>query len=413
MDVEEFVFQRGQFVEDGLHTAGLGVGEEHLAESVAAHKGYQLLDTQHVELVEDIIEEQYGFLAVAVDHVLELGEFEGQSEAFLLSLRAEAFDAHLVVEHQHEVVLVRTDGGVLRILVCLTGVGELNVERACVGGVVDDSLFAVTGNPVVVLVEERSEVGDEVSAGVVETLAVGGELRIVDGHHAFVPQTVVPHLLQQLVAHLQRFVVLQQVQQVFVVGLGEYAVDETAAHVAAAGDNLLVGRRHHDERQLADMFGQGLVGLLVPTHLLALAATQQATGHVVAVMAVDGEEVLAHPYVLYVYRVEVTLAEREVVDGIEEVGFSSTVVADEAVDIATECYVGLGVVLEIRKYQPVQRHCSCLLFLNCSATSSISHLGVDVAPLIPMLSAPSSHSCCTSAALPTRYVRGCTLRQYS
>ena len=163
VDVEEFVFQRGQFVEDGLHTAGLGVGEEHLAESVAAHKGYQLLDTQHVELVEDVVEEQYGFLAVAVDHVLELREFESQSEAFLLSLRAEALDAHLVVEHQHEVVLVRTDGGVLRILVCLTGVGELNVERACVGGVVDDSLFAVTGNPVVVLVEERSEVGDEVS----------------------------------------------------------------------------------------------------------------------------------------------------------------------------------------------------------------------------------------------------------
>ena len=72
-------------------------------------------------------------MSFKVHHVLELCELEGQCEAFLLSLRAEAFDTHLVAELQNEVVLVRADGSVLRVFVGLTGVGELFAEGTSVG----------------------------------------------------------------------------------------------------------------------------------------------------------------------------------------------------------------------------------------------------------------------------------------
>ena len=208
----------------------------------------------------------------------------------------------------------------------------------------------------VVLFKQGPEVGDEAAAGVVEALAVEGQLGVVDGDHAFIPEAVVPHLLEEAVAHLEGFVVLQQMLQVAAVGLREDAVDEATAHVAAAGDDLLVGRRHHDEWQLANMFSQCLVRLLVPAHLLAFPAAEDAACHVVAIVAVDGEEVVAHAYVLHVDGIKVAFAEREVVDGVEEVGLPRPVVADEAVDIAAEGNVGFGIVLEVGQYQSFQGH---------------------------------------------------------
>ena len=85
----------GQLVEDGLNTAGLGIGEEHLAEAVAADEGDESLDTEEVEFVEDVVEEQYRLLPGVVEHVLELSEFESECETFLLALGAEFLDGEV------------------------------------------------------------------------------------------------------------------------------------------------------------------------------------------------------------------------------------------------------------------------------------------------------------------------------
>ena len=45
----------GVIIENLFDAAGLGVGEEHLTEGVAAHHLQQLRDTTHVQFVENII----------------------------------------------------------------------------------------------------------------------------------------------------------------------------------------------------------------------------------------------------------------------------------------------------------------------------------------------------------------------
>jgi ABC-type antimicrobial peptide transport system ATPase subunit len=73
-------------------------------------------------------------------------------------------------------------------------------------------------------------------------------------------------------------------------------------------------------------------------------------------MPVDGEKFLAKLDILAVDRVEIALAEGEIVDCIEQVGLARAVVAHEAVDIVAQLHVNLAVVLEIIQYQPIQHH---------------------------------------------------------
>ena len=416
VDLENTVFEVGKLVEDGLHTAGLGVGEEHLAETVAADKGDELLDTQHVELVENIVEQQYRLLTQQVEQILELCELECQRETLLLPLGAETLDRHVAGEHEEEVVLVGAAGGVLRIAVGLPGGIELLGEGALVALIADGAGLVAAGNAVVILLEQRHEHLDKARAGGIERLAVLDELRIPEDHHGLIPLAVVPHLLEQAVALLESLIILYKVLEILAVGLRNDTVDELATEVAAAGDELLVVGRHHDEGELADMRRERLVDLLVPAHLLALATPEDATGDIGAVMAVDGEELLADADVLHIDRVEIALAEREIVDGVEEVGLAGTVVAHEAVDLGAEGDLDLGVVLEVGEGKAVESHVNQLLrvkFSTAAATSSMSQRGVEVAPLMPTEAAPRSQAGCTSAALPMRWVRGCTLRQYS
>jgi hypothetical protein len=70
-------------------------------------------------------------------------------------------------------------------------------------------------------------------------------------------------------------------------------------------------------------------------------------------MSMYGKKLLVQPDILTVDGVEIALAEREVVGGIEEVGLPRPVVAYEAVDIATQLDVSLLIVLEVRQYQSV------------------------------------------------------------
>lgn len=89
------MFKIGKFVKDGLHTTRLCVGEEDLTETFAANKGNQAFNTEDVEFVKDVVEEEDGFLARMVEHILELSKFEGKGKTFLLALGSKFFQSKL------------------------------------------------------------------------------------------------------------------------------------------------------------------------------------------------------------------------------------------------------------------------------------------------------------------------------
>ena len=398
-------------VEDRLHATGLGVGEEHLSETVAADEGDELFDPQEVELVEDVVEEEDRLDAMMVEQILELRQFQREGETLLLTLRAETLEGHVVVEGEEEVVLVGSAGGVLRIAVGLTALGELKQQGSVVVEIGDVAgLVVAAGNPMVIFHEQGLEILDEGETTLIEVLAMQAKLVVPDGHHGLVPLAVVPHGLQEAVALFERLVVVHQVVEIGVVDLGDGGIDKLAAKFAAAGDERLVVGRHHHQGDLADMLGERLVGLLVPTHLLRLSLLQNAAGHPhpilgVGIMAVDGEEIGTAMDVLAVDRVETALAKRKVIGGIEQVGLPCPIVAEEAVDIATELDVGLDVAFEIAQYESLQYHIDGLVSLKSftlAATSSISHRGVEVAPLMPTRWAPASMSATRSSTPPMR-----------
>ena len=172
---------------------------------------------------------------------------------------------------------------------------------------------------------------------------------------------LVVELFQQTVALCEGFLVLEEVVEVFLVGLGDDAVEELTPDVASTGYENLVGGGYDDERNAANMLGEGGVGLLVVLHLFGLSAalhTGDLDGLAVqtGVTAMDGEVVLTIFYILTVYRIEIALTEREIVYGVEEVGFANAVVTDEAIEVGGEVHVGLGVGFEIGEFQIVEIH---------------------------------------------------------
>ena len=64
----------------------LGVGDKDLSETVASHQVDDAVHAPVVEFVENIVEEQHGFEAHAVFGVVELSQFDGDDEGFLLPL---------------------------------------------------------------------------------------------------------------------------------------------------------------------------------------------------------------------------------------------------------------------------------------------------------------------------------------
>ena len=169
-------------------------------------------------------------------------------------------------------------------------------------------------------------------------------------------------LLQQLVALVQCFLVLQQVVEIAFVGLRYDPVDELAPEVAAAHDDVLVLRRNNHQRYFPYVFSKSLIGLFVPPHLLCLTFFLDAGHryHVLPylVVAMDGKEFLSAADVLAVDRIEKALAERQVVDGIQQVGLSDPVVAHQTVDVGTEVHIQFGIGLEIVQFEIRQVHSS-------------------------------------------------------
>jgi hypothetical protein len=80
-------------------------------------------------------------------------------------------------------------------------------------------------------------------------------------------------------------------------------------------------------------------------------------GHLLAeIIALNHEEVLTVPDVLGISSVEITLAERQIMNGIQNVGFTHSVSPDQTVDLGAEFHPGLLVILKINQREAFQIH---------------------------------------------------------
>ena len=108
------------------------------------------------------------------------------------------------------------------------------------------------------------------------------------------------------------------------------------------------------------MVRQPWVRLLVALELLALAAWEGEKDGLGAVakevFALQHAEILASSEESFFGGVDVTLAEREVIDGVEQIGLAHTIIAEEAVDLRRANDVSLPDVLIVQDGELVQYH---------------------------------------------------------
>jgi hypothetical protein len=61
----------------------------------------------------------------------------------------------------------------------------------------------------------------------------------------------------------------------------------------------------------------------------------------------DGEKISIVPYILTINQVEITLRERQVMNGIQQIGFAGTVISGKAIDLFRELQRSFPVILKI------------------------------------------------------------------
>ncbi len=108
------------------------------------------------------------------------------------------------------------------------------------------------------------------------------------------------------------------------------------------------------------MVRKAVVFLFVQFKLLALVAFLGAIYHILRIAFGNGslhhKEIGSVQYVLRINRVKITLAQRQVMYGIQQVGFSFAVVARKAIYLFAEAQFLIGVVLKIDKRKFLQVH---------------------------------------------------------
>ena len=169
-------------------------------------------------------------------------------------------------------------------------------------------------------------------------------------------------VFEQGVALKDNLLVGNELLQVFLVELRDNHVEEFPSCLAALVDDIAVVGRNHDERVEADVVAEAAVFFLVGFHRLAFAGFVGAADagavllHPVDKIAVDGEKVGVEADGILVLGGKETLAEAEVIDGVEQVGFAAAVLANDAVDILAEVKLGILVAFEVGEREVLQVH---------------------------------------------------------
>ncbi len=338
----------------------VAVGNEYLSELLACDDRQQLRHAVHVQLVEQVVEQQYRPLALTVGEYGVLSQFQSDEERLLLPLRA-VFAQRIAANGEHHVVAVYAACGKAVCQIALQrGFKQLRQRPLGELGAVFDAyrlaLFAEQG--VVVLDQRLHLIDDLLPAGVY-------------GFAALAQQTVVylDHGLlglrfQQLVALGQCGIVSYQGGKITLVDLRYERVEVAAAFVGRVAYQRRVGGRHDHYGKCPDVVGEAFVLLAVAFERLAAAARVAATYLLLAAVvgdetAVEDEKLVAVPHALRIGHREHRLGHRQTVHRIEQVGLAGAVVADETVYAVRECEPAVGYVLEAYERYVAQYHKSC------------------------------------------------------
>lgn len=195
---------------------------------------------------------------------------------------------------------------------------------------------------------------------ILDKILPAGENEIAQRNHLFVNDladgsihfAAFKHLLQQRVALHQQFAIGNELLEVFAIELGNDGVEELAAHLATAVDDVAVIRGDHHHRELPDMGAKSLVLFLIGPHRLMPVLVCAAHLRIVLRLAVVefpmyGEKIGVKAHGKHILSSKIAFAEGEIINRVEEVGFATAVLADNAVHILIECKLSILVAFEI------------------------------------------------------------------
>jgi hypothetical protein len=108
------------------------------------------------------------------------------------------------------------------------------------------------------------------------------------------------------------------------------------------------------------MLGKPFVVLFIPPELLALVLLYPTMDFffqsIPLIIPLDKKKILPMTDILGIYRIEITLGHAHVVDGIQKVGLSGTVIPHKTIYLLAEFKLQLMVILEVNKKNAVEVH---------------------------------------------------------
>ena len=153
-----------------------------------------------------------------------------------------------------------------------------------------------------------------------------------------------------MIALIEYVMIGNKVFEIGVAELRNHTVQKTPPAVGRAIDQLLVLGRNHDKGNTAYVFREAIVFFLVGLQNFAPAAfigAMNLKGSIfVPIRTVYGKEIVAVPNVLLINAVKITLGKRQVVNGVEQIGFAAAVVAHKAVNLRTKFQFQFPVILK-------------------------------------------------------------------
>ena len=144
--------------------------------------------------------------------------------------------------------------------------------------------------------------------------------------------------------------ICDQFLQVLTIYLRDHAVDKSPPHLSPIPDQLYIVRGDHHRRVLSDVLRHAVVFVVVLFNDLLLTNLERAQDFaVIFERSSYSKEVLPCLYILRVGGNQGTLREREIVDGVEEIGLTATILSKETMNLPLERDGSLFVVPEIEE----------------------------------------------------------------
>lgn len=338
-------------VQNRLQAHLVAIGNENLSELLARNHLDQLLHTSRIELVEQVVQQQYRSLALVLGNNLILSQFQRNKKRFLLSLRA-IFSQWIAANFQSQIITMNATTRELIDQVLLS----VRAQQLLEGGVVqlravaDLDLLAVARQLAVVVCHYWTYALDELGTLLVHCVAVCNQLLVKDIEYLILRCTA--HLFEQSVALREDRVVAHNGTKIAAIELRKKGVEESTSLLGSVTDEHRVGRRDDHDGDQSHVVRQTVVLLSCALDALA-SATRERTDNLFVTLAVgrvpalNHKELFAVANALSVGHSEGRLAHREVVDCVDDVGFACAVVTHQTVDVGRECEALLLDVLEI------------------------------------------------------------------